>query len=1286
MAEPSCPGCGSAIRTGQRFCHECGEPLAANAEDADERRLLTALRCRLVGAALDASDEDGDEALIRLLDLTSAEVARFGGTVIDRAGHALTALIGVPVAREDHARRAVLAALAIQETLGRDRPEGPSARAGVGVSTGDVVVRLRDSRILSAVGLPIDEASTLAERAALGAVLIGVATEEAVRGYIACRPLEPTGSAGASAGFVVTGRGRRVSRLDRADRRVTRFVGRDRQVMALGELLEEVRIGRGQIVGVAADAGMGKSRLVAEFLTGAAADVRAREGRCVSYATAAPLIPIADVVRAQMGLTSTTASGRILDALERRLAGIGLDPARHAPYLANLLGSGEAGEIIQERSPEAIREATFESLVALLVAEAAEEPTILLIEDLHWIDPVSRDVIARFVESLPGRRAMVLCTYRPGFPAPWMGVSYATQLSLPPLSPAASRAIVESIIGDLAVTPALLDAAVERADGNPFFLEELSYAVAGGALGADGVPATVHDVLLARIDQLGPAPRRLLRTASVLGREFSSALLAAVWTGGRDLEALLDELRRREFLHEGGDGRTLLFRHALTHDVAYSGLIASRRRELHRAAGEALESMHAGRLEEAYGRLGFHFSRAGEDVRAVEYLALAAERALLAYSNESAAEALELALEHIDRADDPALRRRAPVLIFRLAFTLYLLGRFRDALDRLESPLAQPDPDEPALLAERDFWLSYFHTHLGNSEAAGVHATRAIAAAERIGDRFTAGRAHYVLTREDFWLCRYAQGIESGRRAVELLEGSDDWWWWLGHASSWKGLCHLDRGEFEEALRDCRRMNAIGVERDDPRLQSYSDWNLGWIEATRGNAAAGILHCMRSLRRSPDPLNSAYSTGWLGFCHRENGDHAEAIDHLERSIEALRGFGYSRLVGWFSAWLADAYLGAGRTEDARRAVAEGLEVSGNVAYPWAVAVGTRAVGRIAEAEGDLDAAADRMGDALRRFASIDAGFDAAATRLDLARVATGSGDEAEAGALAETALAAFDAMAAPAYSGRARAMLGEHGATAGAARERASAQPGIARHRLRLRALGRLSASLGGVELGDEALGGEGGRRLLAALVAARAPVHRDRLVAWLWPGSAPDAADAALAEASDALTRALGEGRIVAEGPVHRLVLGPEDACDALDLLRVAAGTDSEDASAEALEKVLLDHAAPPFQDWPTAEWSRPLREVCAEALTRLRGRLADALLREGRHEEARMHFAQLADAHPDDESWHRGVMRCHAATGDTALALRQYHVCRSALRQIRGTDPSPETQSLYLEFLAGR
>ncbi len=949
--EEPCPTCGVSTGLRQRFCHECGARLGS-AEDGAERRLLTAVRCELLVESA-RSDYIDDESLLAFAGLAGQEVARYGGAIVDQTGASLTALLGVPLAREDHAQRAVLWAMSLRSGLtGLWSEAGPQpVEAVFGVATGEAIVNIEGSRVVGVAGGPIEEAYDLSRRAEPGAILIGATTEEAVRGYVMCEALAP-GEGNHAPAFVVTGRGKRVSRLDRAHRRVTRFVGRDRQLMALAELLEETRAGRGQVIGIAADAGMGKSRLVAEFLAGPAAGVRVREGRCVSYATATPFVPIVDIVRAQVGLAADASQEAVVPALERRLDALGLSGASHTPFLASLLGSASGDALLRERSPEAVRETTLESLVALLAAEAAEALTILIIEDLHWMDPVSQEVVGRFVEALPGRKAMILCTFRPGFPAPWMGVSYATQLALPPLSAAASRDVVESIVGDMAVPDDIVDAAIARADGNPFFLEELSYAVAGGALGAGGVPATVHDVLLARIDQLDPVPRRLLRTASVLGREFPRALLAAIWDGEGDLDALIDELRRREFLfEEGGDRRVLVFRHALTHDVAYSGLLASRRRDLHRLAGEALETLQAARSDDSYGLLGYHFSRAGEHVRAVDYLVLAAERALQAYSNQSAAEALELALGHIDESGTDGLRRRAPAIVFRLAFTLYLLGRFRDALDRLESPLAHPDPSEATQVAEHDFWLSYFHTHLGNSEAAHLHARRSIDAATVLGDRFTAGRAHYVLTREDFWLCRYAEGVEHGRRAVELLEGSDDWWWWLGHASSWKGLCHLDRGEFEDALRDCRRMNAIGVERDDPRLQSYSDWNLGWIEATRGNAAAGVLHATRSLQRSPDPLNSAYSTGWLGFCHREAGDHVQAIAHLERSIDALRGFGYSRLVGWFGAWLADAYLAAGRRDDARRASIEALEVSRATAYPWAIAIGTRVAGRLDEAEG-----------------------------------------------------------------------------------------------------------------------------------------------------------------------------------------------------------------------------------------------------------------------------------------------------------------------------------------------
>lgn len=822
-----------------------------------------------------------------------------------------------------------------------------------------------------------------------------------------------------------------------------------------------------------------------------------------------------------------------------------------------------------------------------------------------------------------------------------------------------------------------LDAVVVRADGNPFFLEELGYGLAGGALDTTAVPATVHDVLAARIDRLDAPARDLLRTAAVLGREFPRELLDAMWDGKGNLDALLDELRREEFLFEeqGRQPATLLFRHALTHDVAYSGLLSTRRRALHRAAGLALERIRADRLAEVSGELGYHFSRAGDHHAAVKYLTLGAERALQAYSNESAAEMLELALRHIEESGDPELRRVAPPTVFRLAFTMYLLGRFRDALDRLRSPLATPDAGEARLAAEHQFWLAYFHTHLGDSDAAHHHAHRAITAASALGDTFTEGRAYYVLTREDFWLCRYAQGVEHGRRAVELLETSRDWWWWLGHASSWKGLCHYNRGEFEQALDDCRRMNAIGSERQDPRLRSYSEWNLGWIEATRGDSQAGILHCLTSLQLSPDPLNSAYSTGWLGFAYREAGDYEAAVSHLERAITSLLTFGYTRLVGWFGTWLADAYLWSGRRDAARECVAEALEVSRAVGYPWAEAVGTRAAGRIADADGRQDDALRLLTEAAGRFEAIDAPFDAAVTRLDLARLARAPGGRETARAHASAALTVFETSEAPIYARRAREIIAGLAADDGAA----SAPPtrsADAGPPLCVRSLGAFDVRRGDVRLDT---GGPKVRELLAALLASRAPVHRDRLRSWLWPAEAPNSADGALRAAAESLAETVGPDRLQTEDRSLRLALRPGDTWDIGDLLQAGPG-----ATVDGLTSALAGWSAPPFSEWPDAEWAVAIRRECDDALRRLRGRLAEALLAEGRMEDALPHFAQLVDVDPLVEGWHRGLMRCHAELGDIPLALRQYHACRSILRQNRATDPSPETQALYLELLA--
>ena len=335
------------------------------------------------------------------------------------------------------------------------------------------------------------------------------------------------------------------------------------------------------------------------------------------------------------------------------------------PYLHHALDvtSGDAQLLALETAT--IKGRTFEALRKLLLAKASRS-LLLVIEDAHWIDRTSEEFLTELVDKLPSVPVLLLATYRPGYNPPWLGKSFVTQIALRPLSREAGEQIVAAILGETNDATARI---VGRGEGNPFFLEELARAARQQAdSDSDGsVPTTVQDVLAARIDQLDAGDKSAIQVASVLGREFSLDLMESVWDGDGALLPALDELKRREFLHEqhGGTERTFVFKHALTRDVAYDGLLEERRRSLHARAGAAVERSYAGRLHEKYELLAFHYSRSSERERAADYLELANRKASAQHAMEEALgyfyEALAI-LEDLPDSEDNRRRRLTLVL------------------------------------------------------------------------------------------------------------------------------------------------------------------------------------------------------------------------------------------------------------------------------------------------------------------------------------------------------------------------------------------------------------------------------------------------------------------------------------------------------------------------------------------------------------------------------------------------------------------------------------------------
>jgi class 3 adenylate cyclase len=628
-----CAGCGAAIPDGAKFCMECGRPVAGPAAAAPEtrtpaaytprhlaekiltsrgalegeRKPVTVLFCDLVGSTelAERLGLEGMHALVNgFFEVALAEVHRYEGTVNQFLGDGFMALFGAPLAHEDHARRAALAALGIARAL-RERPIPVAPGVDVtltvrmGLHTGFVVVGAIGDNLrmdYTAVGDTTHLAARLQQRADPGAILASEATWRLVEGYVHGERLGAVPVKGLQKPVVVhriTGVGSRRSSLEGVGpQSLSHFVGRDRELEALLDLFEAVREGRGQALGIVGEPGVGKSRLLLEFrqrLEGR--PITYLQGRCLSYGAAIPYAPVVDIVRASSGLADADSPETLAEKVRVGLRDVGMDPGASAPYLLHMLGVKDPEARLDTLGPEVIKARTFETLRQMALRGSRQRTLIIEVEDLHWVDRTSEEYFAFLAESLLGAPILLVATYRPGYRPPWSDRSFATQLSLGRLDTDESRAIVRALLPDADAGEALAPLILDKAEGNPFFLEELTRAVKEQGLGRDlPVPDTVHGVLTARIDRVAEEPKRVLQTASVLGREFAPALLAAIWDGPRPLEPHLRELARLEFLFERavGDDAVYVFKHALTQDVAEGR--SSRRAGASSIAGPARRS------------------------------------------------------------------------------------------------------------------------------------------------------------------------------------------------------------------------------------------------------------------------------------------------------------------------------------------------------------------------------------------------------------------------------------------------------------------------------------------------------------------------------------------------------------------------------------------------------------------------------------------------------------------------------------------------------------------------
>ena len=950
-----CGACGAQLPTGSRFCVECATPVSApgppqrltspqaytpkplaeriiNSKAAleGERKQVTVLFADLKGSMELLAARDPEEArriLDPILERMMEAVHRYEGTVNQVMGDGIMALFGAPLAHEDHAVRACYAALHMQEAVKRDaeavrRREGILPQIRVGLNSGEVVVRSIGSDLrmdYTAVGQTTHLAARMEQMAAAGSVLMSADTLRLAEGFIEVKPLGPVNVKGLSEPvevFEVAGSGPVRSRLQAAARRgLTRFVGRDAELDLLRRAQQRAGEGHGQVAAIVGEAGVGKSRLVYEFThSHRLHGWLVFEAASVSYGKATSYLPVIDLIRGYFKIQDRNDVREIREKVTGKL--LTLDEALKPtlPALLALLDIPVDDPVWQTLDPGQRRQRTRDAVKGLLLREAREQPLLLIFEDLHWIDGETQALLDSLVDSLASARLLLLVNYRPEYQHSWGSKTCYQQLRIDPLPPESTDELLDALLGPDAGLHELKRLLIQRAEGNPLFLEEsIRTLVETGALvGERGahrlvqdlrtirVPTTVQAILAARIDRLSPDDKRLLQAASVVGKDVPFALLQAVAEHTDDvLREGLTRLQMAEFLYETRlfPDREYTFKHALTHEVTYGSLLQDRRRALHARVVDTLERLFENRLSEHLDALAYHAVRAERWERAARYLYQAGERALAQARYHAAATCYEDAVAALDRlgaAADLALKADACLELWAARSSLGQYEGFGELAQKAEV-LARALDDGPRLAQvqlRRAQAIVATCVMPGTLESAMEETRQALERASP-DDLRTRSYARFIMGHALRDLGRIRDAVSEFSAGIALFEG-------VGRhdraadlavpiyvsLSAWCAEAHAAAGDFEAALVSARDALRMATEIQHAAGLATANMFLGSVHSARGEMDMAVPFLERGYAIASEHnlhLGTVRAATHLAYALVMLGDHERGVAYLERA-------------------------------------------------------------------------------------------------------------------------------------------------------------------------------------------------------------------------------------------------------------------------------------------------------------------------------------------------------------------------------------------------------------------
>ena len=1028
-----CLGCGTALPADARFCHQCGKPVVTTTQDVialpehmawkidasrtaleGERKQITVLFADVRGS-MDLAErldpESWRELMHRIYQVLADAVHHADGTVDKFTGDGIMALFGAPIAREDHAQCACRAAVemlaAVDRLADEVRGEGVDLAVRIGINSGEVVVgSIGDEGEMeyTAVGHTVGLAQRMESLADAGTACLTARTAALVEGHFDLADLGDRAVKGASSPI-------RVFRVERAlsgprgrggspSRGLSQFVGRAAEVAELEAAFERSQSGAGEVIGIVAPAGVGKSRLCQEFAHRCRdRGIRVYEARCESHLQKVPLGPVLDLMRSRFGITATDtdaeAQAKIIDELSALEPGDGT--AEDLDLVFDFLGV---------RAPDAppiamagdARNRRLRDLVRQIVQATNRDPSVVIIEDLHWIDAASEVFLETLIDAIPASGGIVVANFRPEYRATWMTSSHYHQIPLTTLSTESLESLLAELLGPNPSLDGLAELIAERTAGNPFYVEEIVRELAGsgtleGERGAyrmareiDGlpVPPTVQAILAARIDRLSPEAKVVLQAGAAIGLETSRELLGTVVDlDPGTLDTAIQSLTDNEFLYQTAFYPTeiLTFRHPLTQEVAYGSQLAAARNRAHTAIAMALQTTDGDRVDENAGLIAQHFERAGDAMHAAEWHL----RALTWSGLRDPMASIRHALQVVDL--DDRLPDGPDGDMTRLTARLYVATMgWRVGADVTVIRRAY---EEGIPIAERlgdPTLVALLHTAFGGcpvtcegdvDEGLSI-ALKGVELADQIGDP-----GLMVLTKTFPAYCHWLQGrltdcLELTEEVLELTSRDVEvpFKELLGDPRAWalmaRGACWVVMGREADGRQSIEEAIALAEE--------SSQETLGWAHmfAATVHLVGGpmsddelIAHVEAAFaiaERLGDAFSRTWAQAWVGYGALVAGDAERAIDDLTRALSDVDRRGAGREARpIILRGLGAAMIQAGDVDRGIDVLHEGVSMAIDLRIPWAELwtrelLGTALIDR--NADDDREKASDQFARAL----------------------------------------------------------------------------------------------------------------------------------------------------------------------------------------------------------------------------------------------------------------------------------------------------------------------------------